>query len=540
MTRTHRALRLTAFRRVGENRRLRRSFISFLMFSISEFGTWVTVLVYAYAVGDANTVALVAVAQLVPAALLAPFLSSALERLPRATAAMTAYGSQAVALGATATAMAVEADPILTFTLAALANVTVSMGRPAHNSLVPELVDEPSHLVAANVVTTSIENLGVFAGPALAGFVMGLASPATALAVLAIGLALGTLVLITVPRRRHERSTAEEDTGASGFVLKHHKDATPFVIIGSTHQIAIGALDVLIVLLAVDVLGVGDSGAGYLNAALGLGGVLGGIAAASIVGRTRLTPALGLGVALRASSLLAIGFLPGAALFLAGAGVGTSILDVASRTLIQRSVPVSVMPRVFGLVESGSMWSLALGSLVAAPLATLVGIPLAFSIMGLVQPTIALVAWRWLRRSERAAVVHLESLETLMAVELFAELEPASLEALARVAEPQEATDGAVIIKEGERGNDMWIVESGRVAVTREGRTVRSLGRGEVVGEIALLSDRLRIATVTAEEKVKLLRIDRDGFIGALSTNQATSRAFRELALSRTTETLGE
>ncbi|MDH5295440.1 MAG: cyclic nucleotide-binding domain-containing protein, partial [Acidimicrobiia bacterium] len=179
-------------------------------------------------------------------------------------------------------------------------------------------------------------------------------------------------------------------------------------------------------------------------------------------------------------------------------------------------------------------------SLVAAPLATLVGIPLAFSIMGLVQPTIALVAWRWLRRSERAAVVHLESLETLMAVELFAELEPASLEALARVAEPQEATDGAVIIKEGERGNDMWIVESGRVAVTREGRTVRSLGRGEVVGEIALLSDRLRIATVTAEEKVKLLRIDRDGFIGALSTNQATSRAFRELALSRTTETLGE
>lgn len=534
--------RLAAFRRVGEDLDLRRAMAGFTAFSIAEFGTWVTVLVYAYSVGDATTVGTVAVAQLVPAAVLAPFLAARLDRLARATAAMVAYGSQAVALAATAASMGLGAPPLVTFGFAILANITVSMGRPAHNSLVPELVDDPAHLTAANVATSAAENIGVFLGPAVAGAMMAVGNPATALAVLTGLLGVGTVALMSVPRTRRP-SMARAGAGPRGGARAHllrHRAAIPFLVVGGAQQIAIGALDVLIVLLAIAELGVGGSGAAYLNAALGLGGVLGGLVAASMVGRTRLTPTLLVGVALTSTSLMLIGVLPAAALFLAGAGIGYSVVDVANRTLLQRTVPVDSMASVFGLLESTSMAALAVGSILAPLLASAVGITNAFAVMGVITASVLVLIWRPLRRAEDTATVAVEALDTLTSVDMFAALQPAVQEALAREAGFEDTTPGSVVVREGDTGDTMWVIVSGAVSVTRQGREVATLGPGNLFGEIALLADRPRIATVTALEPCRLLTLDRSGFFNAMATDPVTHAAFEELARLRTRETLGE
>ncbi|MGF1668301.1 MAG: MFS transporter [Acidimicrobiia bacterium] len=534
--------RVTAFRRVGDDRDLRRALAGFTGFSISEFGTWVTVLVYAYSVGDATTVGTVAVAQLIPAAVLAPFLATRLDRLTRATAAMVAYGSQAIALAATAVSMGFDAPPLVTFGFAILANITVAMGRPAHNSLVPELVDDPAHLTAANVVTSAAENTGIFIGPAIAGAVMAVGTPAMALAVLAGLLGVGTMALVSVPRVRRQSMTEPRDGSQSGARahLVRHRSAVPFLVVGGAQQISIGALDVLIVLLAVSELGVGDAGAAYLNAALGLGGVLGGLLAASMVGRSRLTPTLLVGVALRSTSLILIGAFPAAALFLAGAGIGYSVVDVANRTLLQRTVPVDSMASVFGLLESTSMAALAIGSILAPLLASAVGITNAFAVVGVITASVLALIWRPLRRAEAGATVAIEALDALTSVDMFAALQPAVQEALAREAGFVVAHAGEAVVTEGDTGDRMFVITSGTVAVTRQGNLVATLGSGDLFGEIALLANRPRIATVTPLETCRLLTLDRTGFFNAMATDPVTHAAFEELARVRTRETLGE
>jgi MFS family permease len=530
--------RLSAFRRVGEDRNLRRALAAFTAFSVTEFGTWVTVLVYAYSVGGATTVGAVAVAQLVPAAILAPFLAARLDRLPRSAATLVAYGSQAAALAATAISMAVDAPPLATFGFAVVANITVAMGRPAHNSLIPELVEDADHLTAANVVTTSAENIGVFIGPALAGIMMGIGDPASALGVLVLVMLSGTALVASIPRLR--RPAVESRAMRTRNRRIGYRSAFPFVIIGAAEQVAIGALDVLIVLLAIDELGLGDSGAGYLNAALGLGGVVGGLMAASMVGRARLTPPLVLGVALRSGSLILIGLFPAAALFLAGTGIGYSVVDVANRTLLQRSVPVDSLAGAFGLLEGATMGSLALGAAIAPLLVGAVGTTGAFAVLGVVMPVTIAAIWRPLRRAERNATIALDALDAIRGVAMFEGLEPAVREALARSGSIEDVPAGRVVVVEGDTGDRMWVVISGTVAVTRQENPVATLGPGDVFGEIALLSNRPRIATVTALEPCGLLTLDRTGFFQAMATNPVTHAAFEELARLRTRETLGE
>lgn len=529
--------RLAAIRRVGADRHLRRAMFGFLGFSIAEFGTWVTVLVYAYRVGDATTVGVVAVAQLVPAAILAPVLASRLERLSRSLAAAVAYAAQALALGATAASMALEAPPVVTFAFAVLANVSVSMGRPAHNSLVPELVGDPAQLTAANVVTTSVENMGIFAGPALAGLVMSIGGPPAALATLVVGLVLGAASVWSLPRvTRPPLDRAAGDQRSTGQL----RAVAPFLVIGGAQQTVIGALDVLIVLLAIEELGVGESGAGYLNAALGLGGVVGGLLATSMVGRGKLTPTLLAGTVVRAGSLFLIGFVPAAALFLAGTGVGYSVIDVANRTLLQRTVPVERMATVFGFLESTSMAALTLGSILAPLLVSSVGTSQAFAVMGIAMPVLLALVWRPLRRAEESAVVASEALNVILGADLFSGLEPAIQEALARSSTLESADAGRPVVVEGDVGDRMWVIADGEVEVSKDGHMVATLGPGDVFGEIALLSNRPRIATVTPTCPTRLLALDRHGFFAALATDPITHAAFEEMARLRIRETLGE
>ena len=256
-------------------------------------------LVYAYDRGGAAGSGLVAVVQLVPAALFAPFGAGLGDRFPRHRVLLAGYGLQAATTAATAAALAFVAPVPVVYLLAATAATSLTLVRPAQNGLLPSLVATPDALTAANAALGTIENGCILAGPALAGALLAIWGPALVFTVTAAALVAGALsvagVRVAAAGRRGERVAG----GALGAfrVLARDPGALALVVLLGAQQLQVGALDVLFVVLALAALGLGEAGVGALNAALGLGGVLGAAWAGGLAGRAGLARWLALGVA---------------------------------------------------------------------------------------------------------------------------------------------------------------------------------------------------------------------------------------------------
>lgn len=541
---TSRSGRRAAFTRVMRSSHMRRALLAYFLFGSVEWAVWVTVLVWAHSVGDAATVGLVAVVQLVPASLLAPALASLVDRLPRSLAPPTVYGILAAAIAATGGAMLAGGAFWAVVALAIITNVLIGAGRPAHHSLTPCLAGGPTDLVAANVVATAAEGLGVFAGPALAGLIMSAASPGVALLAGVALLGVSTLLTSGFPPvslpELHLDSTIE--AGIREGVRRFTGDGSVRlpILLGGVQGFVEGAVDVLVVVLAIEVLAMGDGGAGFLNAALGIGAVTGGVVSSTLVGRLRLAPPMLVSGLLTGTAMLLLAFLPAAALFLALMGIGYALTSVITKTMLQRLSPMGVMGRMFGLLEGMTLAGLALGAASAPVVSRWVGVETAFAVFGLAMPVMLGLSWRRMGVADATASVPTAVLAVLRRVGVVAGMEPEALEALARGARLVEAAPGEVIVEEGETGQEMYVIDTGAAAVSRHGRLVANLGPDDIFGEIALVSDSPRIATVTATEATSLVAVTREAFLAALSTDPATRVAVEHIAHARRRETLGE
>jgi hypothetical protein len=234
--------------------------------------------------------------------------------------------------------------------------------------------------------------------------------PGTALAAFA-ALVTGSALAVTGHGLRQPRQLAPSDaeqpvTFRGGLqALRDDHDLVALVLLLGAQYLVIGVLDVVLVVLAISVLGLGASGAGYLNAAFGAGGVLGSVAALSLIGRNRLVgPLLG-AAAGWAVLLVALGAWPtvlGAFLLLAAAGTARSVLDVSGRTILLRAAPEAVRARLFGLLEGLAMLGLALGSILVPLLVSLANPPLTLVAVGVLLSAVALMAAGQLRRIDAA------------------------------------------------------------------------------------------------------------------------------------------
>jgi MFS family permease len=533
---------------VLRNPTLRRVEAAFLAFNMVEYGSWVAILLFAYEATGPASVGVVALAQLVPAAIVAPFSGTLGDRFRRERVLLAAYALFALLTALIAAGMLLGWPVAAVYLAAIAASTTLTAVRPAHNALLPGLAHDPAELTAANAMTAVAESSGLLLGPLAAAAILTVGEPGAVLGVLTV--VAGAAALLVVGLRPHHdgaphlsdpaydealhptEASPAEATGAAvlgGFrALARHPDARLIVAILASRMLLIGACDVLFVLIAIERFGTGESGAAILSAAIGAGGILGGVAAFGLVGRPRLAPVLlaaGLawGVLFLVFGALAPAVL--APVLLIACGLALAIMDVAGRTALQRAVHDEVLARVFGILESLSTVCLAIGSILLPLAVALFGIPAAAAVFAAVIPLVVLVASPGLRGIDRRADVPVRALALLRRLPLFAGLAPPTLESLARSGVWQTVPPSTVVIREGDPGERFFVLESGSVDVSRGGEYVRTLSSpGDGFGEIALLRNVPRTATVTATTESQLLGIGRTEFLAAV-TGQAVVSA---------------
>lgn len=529
---------------VLRSRDLRRVEAAFALFVAAELGSWVAILVYAYRQGGAVEAGIAAAVQLVPAGLLAPLLGALADRLRGAEALAVGYGAQATTMTATGIVLAAGAPSWTVYLLAASAAAAVTATRPAQALVTPMLARSPTELGAVNVLSGWIVAGMALAAPALIGVVLTLGGPDVAFLCAAGAAALATVLVAGLPRTA--RPGGGEPVRASlaelvaGFA-EIRRTRSVRLIVGFVGALAllVGAIDVLAVTLALGELGLGRGGPGYLTAAFGGGGVVGALAGLSLVGRRRLAPHL-LGAALVCGlALVLLGLRPGVAsafLLLGLAGAGTIVFDVAAQTLLQRIAPTEVLSRVFGVAEGLTNLGWAAGSLAVPLLDALGGVRAALIGVGALLPLLVLLRLRQLVSLDEEATVPVVEIALLRGMPIFALLPSPALEGLARSLAPLEARAGTDVVVEGEQGEHFYAVADGRLDVVSGGRTVATLGRGDGFGEIALLRDVPRTATVRAVSDARLYALERNAFLVALTGHAPTRDAVRALAADRLEE----
>ena len=541
---------ITQIGRVGaivfRNRDLRRHEIAFFLFNAAEWAVWIAMLVYAYGRGGATMAGLVALIQLVPATLFAPFASSLGDRFRPARVVALGYVAQALALGLTAAVLLLGGPAWLAYAAAAGAATAVTVTRPTLAALVPALARTPEELTAANVISGWNESVSVLVAPALAGVLLAALGAGWVFLVMAVGVAVGALLVFPI------RGPAAAGTAAGmnaflelfeGFrVMKREPSARLLVGLLGSQYVAIGMLDVLYVVLAIDTLGMGDGGAGYLNAAFGAGGALGIAVTASLVGRARLMPAVITSLVVWAVAFAVMTVWSaslGALVLLAVAGASRSLFDVAGRTLLQRTAPADVLARVFGVLEMMIMGGTAVGALLAPVLINVGGATAAIVGVGAMLPLLALLGGRRLLNLDATANVPVVEIGLLRSLRLFSMLPPPEVEGLARSLELMRAEPGTAIVTQGEEGDRYYAIAAGSFEVLVDGKQVNMLGRGEGFGEIALLHDCMRTATVAATTQATLYVLEKEPFLEVLTGHPAAHTNAHEVVAALLTENAG-
>jgi MFS family permease len=526
---------------VFRNENLRRLELAWGAAITAEWAHFVALGVFAYGVGGTVAVGIAGLVRMLPAALVAPFAASFGDRFRRERFLVAIAVVGGTALAASAVAFFLGENAPLIFALAGVVGIAATLVRPAQQSLLPSLARTPEELIGSNGATSTLESLGTLVGPLLAGVLVALFDPGVVFAVGAGALLVSALFFgrVAVQGRLRSSGSAEAETARTVLlagVSYVAKTPGPRMILGliCAQTFVRGCVNVLIVVTAFEVLDADAGAVGYMTAAIGVGGLLGALAAFALTGR-RLGAAFalalvfwGVPIALMAPST----FLAAALVLLAVVGAANSVEDVASFTLLQRIVPDAVLTRVLGLLWGLAMGAVALGSIVAPAVVALVGPRTALLAVGLVLPVLAFLAWRRLVGIDRSAPGPATELAIIDRVPMLAPLSLAAKEHLATSLVPVSVSAGDVVIREGDVGDRFYIVANGELEVIGE-RLRLTAGAGDHFGEIALLRDVPRTATVRAVADSELYALERGDFLAAVCGHSDVRAVGEEIAAER-------
>jgi MFS family permease len=511
-----------AYRTVLRNPFLRRVQIVYGTSIVAEWGALIALAVFAYEIRGAAGVGIVGIVRMLPAAVVTPFAAFLSDRFRRELVLLWVELASAAAMAASAVAYFAGRSEFVIYALAGLLAIFSTLLRPTVAALLPSLATTPEELIAANGASLTTESLGTLVGPLLGGVIVGAANAGVVFAGAACIYAVAALLLRFV---RVEKPLGPSPAGKpaeellGGFrVVALESQPRLLVALFAAQTLVRGSLNVLIVVLAFRLLHAGGSWVGFLTAALGAGGLVGAFASVALTGR-RLAAPFGVGLLLWGLPIAALGLWPNkvsALVLLAIVGVGNSLEDVGGFTLLQRIVRDEVLARVLGVVWGLAMAGVGIGSVVGPPLIHAVGTRGAAAATGLFLSVLVALSWRRLVAIDRAVTLPTEQLAAIGKVPMFRGLSVVAKERLASSLIPLSFPAGASIVEEGETGDRFYIVVQGAIEARERGRPA---GRGSLdyFGEIALLRDVPRTATVTARTPVQVYALDRDDFLTAVT-----------------------
>lgn len=518
----------TAIRAVLRNGDIGRLEVAWLSANAATYAFLVVTLVVAYTAGGALAAGLLAVVRAVPPTLIAPLAGLPSSRWPAGRLLLAVNLGRAVSMTLGFVVLVADGPLVLLFLLVAVEAGFGGLTRPLHMGILPWVARTPAELVAANIASSAAEGLGTLLGPAIAGAVLAAAGPAeaTAATALLMAIAVASIASVHIPTFTSMPATgALRDGLTAGVRATLRTPAIRWTLLDAWLQSSVrGMLSVLLVVAAFERLGMGESGVGTLNAAFGAGGLVGAVFSLSLMSRGAFASTAAMALAMWGLPIAVIAVVSDPLLAIAMLGVvglSNAIFDVGLYTLLQRAAPNQARVGVMGLLDSGVSASAALGGLVASALVTSFGIQAALVAAGSILPIAAIISLPFLRRAELRTAGQVDKARALRADPLLGLLSLSIAEELAAVLEPVAFDDGAALIREGEPGDHYLIVTSGQVQVSQAGRALRRLGPGAGVGEISLLRDVPRTATVRAIGPVTAYALERSAFLAAVTGHSA-------------------
>jgi MFS family permease len=526
---------------VFRNENIRRLELAWGAAITAEWAHFVALGVFAYHAGGTVAVGVAGLVRMLPAAVVAPFAASLGDRFRRERFLVAIALVGAAALAASAVAFFVAENVPLIFALAGIVGIAATLVRPAQQSLLPSLARTPQELIGSNGLTSTLESLGTLVGPLLAGVLVALFDAGVVFAVGGGALLVSAFFFARVTVEGRLRSGVAVERKSPGTVLLAGvsyiaRTPGPRTILGliCAQTFVRGCVNVLIVVTAFEVLDANAGAVGYMTAAIGVGGLAGALGAFVLTGR-RLGAVFALALVFWGVPIVLMApstFLAAALVLLAIVGAANSVEDVASFTLLQRIVPDAVLTRVLGLLWGLAMGAVALGSIAAPAVVGLVGPRAALLAVGLILPVLALLAWSRLVALDRSAPGPAAEVALIDRVPMLTPLSLAAKEHLAASLIPVSASAGDVVIREGDAGDRFYVVADGELEVLADGLQ-RTAGPGDHFGEIALLRDVPRTATVRAVVDSTLYALGRSDFLAAVCGHSDVRAAGEEIAAER-------
>jgi MFS family permease len=525
------------------NRDLLRLQAAWAAAALASWAFTIVLAVYAYEQGGVRAVGVAALVRMLPCALLAPYAGLLGDRHSRRLVLLGCSLVRALVLVGIAGAVAIDASLAVVLALSAVFTAVGTAHKPAQAALVPLLARTPRELAVANVYWSVGDNVGFLLGSLAAGALVGLAGAATGFAACAVPLLVASWLIARLPADERPEPVPGEVAGSvraelveGARTVRSDRDLRALTGVYGLDMLVQAMLDVLLVIAAIELLGIGESGVGWLSAAWGVGGIAGGAAAALLLRRGRLALGLTGGAVLVGAALLIAGAWAATGptfVMLVLVGVGFGLVEPAILTLSQRLASDDVLARVFGVMEVLFVLGTAVGSVAAAELAARVGVQEALIVTGCLLPLAVLPLRRRFGAMEAAAEVPAAAFQVLRSAPAFAPLPVATVETLAVRAERETVPPGGVIIRQGDTGDHYYVVQDGTAEVLIDGTHVAEHGAGKSFGEIALLHDVPRTATVRARTPTTVLAIDRAEFLAAIGLHARSLHAVHAHATER-------